>query len=318
MNEVLNVRKRLKEVKKSRGLEDYKWPWEDDISVLEESLLSEINTVNDKIEEIETEDISSEERILQHWGTTTTMSASEQTFSYSDLGFPSVIDGASPFSIPWADVALRVYDYDNSSVTLRTSSAGIADLPITIGIELTGYGSVFPDKIYNAVLEGLRIKSDREVMCSHIDSDSLTLTSFAEGIDNPSFVVGIRVSGREELGEDLKYWETNVTMTSDEQEFAFEDIGAGTVDDYVYVVAATLAADEDSKTFYYGDLTDARGGGRLASRINDARISGLVCLENMAGYITACQNTYFTLHKSMAGITMDEAITYWISIRGVK
>jgi len=317
MSDIFDAKKRTRIIEVNRGLKDYTMPWDNDIAVLKNSLIERITNLGNTITAI-SEITSAEERILQHWGTTETMSASEQTFYYADSGFPSVIDGASPFTIPWADRGLRVYDYDNSSVTLRVSDAGIADLPITVGIELTGYASVFPEKIYNAVLEGLRIKSDREVRCSNINDTSITLTAFAEGIDNPSFVVGLRISGREELGGDLKYWETNVTMTSEEQTFTFEDIGAGTVDDYAYIVAATLDTDEDSKTIYYSDCIDARGGEVLASRITDARIAGLVCLENMAGYITACEDTYFTIAKSMAGITMDEAVTFWVSIRGAK
>ena len=316
MNSIFDAKKRIKTVEVNRGLRDYKMPWDDDIATLENTLLDEINIVDKKVEDMEIS-ATSEERVLQHWGATATMTTSEQTFSYSDLGFPSIVDGASPFSIPWADIGLRVYDYGSSSVTLRTSSAGIADLPITVGIELTGYGAVFPDTIYNAALEGLRIISDKEIYCSHIDNDSFTLTAYAEGIDNPPYVVGVRISGREELGVDLKYWETNVTMATDEQEFTFENANIGNVDDYAYIVSVTLAADEDSKTFYYGDLTDARGGGTLVSRIKDARIAGLITVEDMAGYITACEDTYFTIHKSMAGVA-DRAITYWVAIRGAK
>ena len=308
---LLEEDKRNKIVKPVRGLEGYKFKLNlssDSTIATSEGNAVNINTLGESISEGNGNGETTQETQQHFGGIATLSSAGSQVVTFASLGFPSVIQLASaPRLILWADRAVILEDYDNSSLTIEPSAVGVANTPFNVGVEVAGYADAIPNYIYDPFIVGRNLREDKSFYPYFWDEEKVIIKGIPGGIAGYPITCGLFISGK--LNEsDTRYrtWYVEVELDSDSEEFLYEDMNIGNVDSEIHRVFIDL--DDWQETHYFGTLG-------ITPNIANARISGLTPLRAREGFISACTDTSVTLNASKWG-EANFPLRYALEIRG--
>lgn len=306
---------KTKEIELSRGLRDY-------TIILDLSSKSTIPTTEgDKVSILNLTEEANDNgngdvtpsiplETQQHFGTVATInSTGSTTITYASLGFPShiVVSGA-PRLINWCERGFILESWNNTSLTVRPSiSLPGADTPFSLGIEIVGEALAIPDYVYEPDIAGIVLRDDHSFYPSFWDEESITLKSYGWGADDYPITCGVFISGKLNASDTERHtWYIELELESESQSFNYADPNIGFIDNEVHTI--TIEINSASETKYFGALG-------LPSNIADARISGFTPLGGRDGFISACNDTSFTINRFEVGET-DYPLRYRVEIRG--
>jgi hypothetical protein len=308
MQEILYYDKVDNKIKLRRGFENAVF----DLGALNSSDLQDLinQLITNYFAGQEEEETIIEQTAKQHFGAVATINSTGSTeITYASLGFPSriAVSGA-PRLIYWCERAFILESWGDTSLTVRPSiSLPGADTPFSLGVEIAGEANAIPDYVYEPEVVGIILRDDWPFYPSFWDEESITLKTYGFGADDYPLTCGVFVSGKLNASDtERQTWYIELELESESQSFDYEDSNVGFVDNEVHVV--TIEINSPSETKYFGALG-------LPANIVDARISGLTPLGRRDGYISACNDTNFTINRFEVG-EKDYPIRYRVEIRG--
>jgi len=306
--------KRTKEIVLARGFEEYKLDINSIVS--QSSINAAISSYFTSVGGIQncadvlacianTESAVSEE---QHFGAIATITQdSAQTFTFVSLGFPPVISLTQPPRIIYhADRAIILESYSNTSITLRSSAAGVANTPFNVGIELVGNINPIPNYIYDPIISGMNIKNDKSFSVSFWNSEKIILKGMPYGVANYPVTCGVFITGKRTADGEFETWYIEMELEEETQTFAYEDVNIGKTDIEIHGKLITLESESNELTF--GELG-------FTPVISDARVSGLVPGNLCNVYVYSISDTGVTLNL-FVGKVDNPPVRAFLEIRG--
>lgn len=309
MNESpLIANERTRKIEKARGYKDFTMDIEDVFS--QENIKTTIDNyfASQGGEEEEEGGVITQETKQHFGGIAILASDTSQVIPFVSIGFPSIIQVSSaPRLIFWADRAVILEDYNNSSLTVRPSAVGVANTPFNVGVEIVGYADAMPEYIYEPFIVGRNLREDKSFYVSFWNEEKVILKGISGGIAGYPITCGLHILGKlNEDDSDYQTWYVEVELESDSQEYLYKNMNIGKVDSKIHRV--TIDLDSESEKHYFGAMG-------ITANIKDARISGLTPLKAREGFISECTDTYLVLNSFAFG-EANPPLRYALEIRG--